>query len=217
MKRILNKAKNRLALATVLISVGSFTASHGGILDLMRGEPAKPVLQRVAFVGSAQVKQVDGSAERLAGVDRWKVLEMGTQLEPGDVIRTRAGTVVLRMSESESFVKVTPNTVLRLVQIEKNWDRGVVSGEEERTGFVVRSCRGEAFYDAGNGRWKKLEVNDVLAPGTDVRTEAKTVVDLFHTSTKRPLRIPGSARVTLEEEVVAGGTRIQPSLAVVRP
>lgn len=213
MKRILNKAKNRLALATVLFSVGSFTSASAGILDLMRGEPAKPELQRVAFVGSAQVKLVDGSAQRLAGVDRWKALETGAQLKPGDVIRTENGTVVLRMSESQSFVKVTPNTVLRLVEIEKNWDRGVVSGEEERTGFVVRSCRGDAFFDAGNGRWKKLEVNDVLAPGTDLRTEAKTVVDLFHTSTKRPIRIPGSAQITLEDEVVAGGTRIQPSLA----
>ena len=213
MKSILSKAKNKLALAAALISVGSFTGANAGILDLMRGAPAKPEPQRVAFVGSAQVKQVDGSAQRLAGVDRWTALETGTQLKPGDVIRTATGTVVLCMDESQSFVKVTPNTVLRLVQIEKNWDRGVVSGEEERTGFVVRSCRGEAFFDAGNGRWKKLEVNDVLAPGTEVRTEAKTVVDLFHTSTKRPVRIPGSAQITLEDEVAGAGPRIQPSLA----
>lgn len=213
MKSILSKAKKRFAIATTLICLGSSQMTGAGILDLMRGEPAPPEPQRVAFVGSAKVRQINGSAERLSGVDRWKKLELGAQLYPGDVIRTRASSVVLCMSESQSFVKVTPNTVLRLVEIEKGWDRAVVSGEEERTGFVVRSCRGKAYFDPGDGSWRILEVNDVLARGTDVRTEAGAMVDLFHTGTKRPLRIPGSAQVTLNEEVLARRASFEPSLA----
>lgn len=216
MRSLICKAKKKNTLTAALICMITPQISSAGLLDLMRGEPAPPEPQRVAFVGSANVQQVSGAAERLAGVDHWKKLHHGAQLQPGDLIRTGSGTVLLRMTESGSFVKVTPNTVLRLVEIEKNWDRAAVSGQEERTGFVVRGCRGKAYFDAGQDGWKKLEVNDVLAPGTDVRTEAAAVVDLFHTSTKRPVRIPGSAQVTLDEEVLARTVRVQPSLASAR-
>ncbi|MGZ8899724.1 MAG: hypothetical protein ACXW3Z_06480 [Limisphaerales bacterium] len=212
----MSKAQKRFTIAAALICLGSSQMTGAGILDLMRGEPAQPEAQRVAFVGSANVRQVNGLAERLSGVDRWKKLEIGAQLHPGDVIRTKSGSVVLCMSESHSFVKVTPNTILRLVQIEKDWDRAAVSGEEERTGFVVRSCRGKAYFNPGDGSWRILEVNDVLARGTDVRTEAGAMVDLFHTGTKRPLRIPGSAQFTLNKEVLAQRVSLEPSLASVR-
>src|SRR5262245_17921412 len=90
------------------------------LLTLMRGEPETAVFrQRVAFVGSAVVKTVDGNAERLCGIDRWTPLPPGTHLQTGDIVRTGKGVVILKMNESESFVKVTPNTILRLIPLEK--------------------------------------------------------------------------------------------------
>ena len=215
MKRWLNKAPSRSLTHLTLILCLPFGlhSAQGGVLDLLRGEPAPVVYQRVAFVGSAVVKQVSGSAEYLAGIDQWKALEEGSRITPGDIIRTQEGSVLLRMTESESFVKVTPNTVFRLVPIQKNWDRSILSGREERSGFIVRSCRGKAFFDSGNGDWKAVEVNHVLARGTEIRTAPGTVLDLFHTGTKRPVRIRGSSEVKLDEEVLARRITVEPSLA----
>ena len=66
----------------------------------------------------------------MSGIDRWSPLHAGTNLAPGDIIRTGQGTVVLRMIDSGSFVKVTPNVMLRLAPLEQGWDRGVLSGAE---------------------------------------------------------------------------------------
>lgn len=219
MKRWLNKATSR-PLTSLLLILGlncGLHLGHAGVINLLRGEPAPPAYQRVAFVGSAVVKQVSGRAEYLAGIEKWKTLKEGSRLTPGDIIRTQQGSILLRMTESQSFVKVTPNTVFRLVKIEKNWDRSILSGREERTGFIVRSCRGKAFFDSGNGEWMPVEVNNVLARGTEIRTAPGTVLDLFHTGTKRPVRIPGSSEVKLDEEVLARRTSIEPSLAAAAP
>src|SRR5688500_6082943 len=83
--------------------------SEAGLINLLRGEPAEP--QRVAFIGAAQVREVTGTVEKLSGIDRWKVVENGAHLQPGDIIRTTEGSAVLQMTESGSFIKVTPNTV----------------------------------------------------------------------------------------------------------
>jgi hypothetical protein len=88
------------------------------LISFMRGEPGSaPPKQRVAFVGSAAVKTVEGNAERLCGIDCWTPLSAGYQLKTGDIIQTGKGSVVLKMDESQSFVKVTPNTVLRLIPL----------------------------------------------------------------------------------------------------
>jgi hypothetical protein len=116
------------------------------------------------------------------------------------------------MRESLSYVKVTPNTVLRMADSHTGWDHATVSGQEEREGFIVRSCRGKAFHNAG-GIWQPLRVNAVLAHGTDIRTEAGALVDLYETETKRPVRVPGASRITLDERMLAGGILVRPSLA----
>lgn len=205
----------------VLISCFAFAiaspALNGGMIDLLRGdEPTTQSFQRVAFVGSALVKAVDGSAERLVGIDQWKPLKPGIALTPGDLIRTRQGTVLLRMNESESFVRVSPNTILRLAEVEKAWDRSVLSGREEKNGYIVRGCRGKAFARHSTDTWQPIEVNSVLLSGSEVRTEAGTILDLFDNEAKRPLRIPGSTELTLNRKLLPLGILIQPKLAVVR-
>jgi hypothetical protein len=212
--KIWSKAKHRtLASAAIIFLVANSASVKGGIINMLRGESTEPEPQRVAFVGGAHVKEVRGSVERLAGVDRWETLLVGATLLPGDVVRTAAGSAVLCMKESKSFVKITPNTLLRLVDLESDWDPGVLSGREERTGFVVRSCRGEAFVADARGDWKKVQVNDVLAAGSALRTSPGAVVDLFHNTSKQPLRIPGSAQLRLDTPVLARAATAQPTFA----
>jgi hypothetical protein len=212
--KIWSQANRRtVASAAIIFFFANTTCIHAGIISLLRGETTVPEQQRVAFVGAAEVKEVTGAVERLAGVDRWENLSAGARLFPGDVIRTAAGTAILCMCESKSFVKLTPNTLLRLVDFETGWDRGIVSGCEERSGFVVRSCRGNAYFADANGSWRPVEVNQVLAPGTALRTDAGVIVDLFHNALKRPLRVPGSARIKLDEQLLARTPFKEPTYA----
>jgi hypothetical protein len=197
----------------VLATLASLSVAQAGLIDLLRGDSAAPTdYQRVAFVGSATVREVSGQAERLVGIDRWKPITAGAKLAPGDVLRTGNGTVVLRMSTSGSFVKVTPQTLLRLVPLEKEWDRAALSGSEERNGFVVRSCRGKAYARTPGSEWENVEVNSVLALGSEVRTEPGTVLDLFDTSKQRPLRIRGTTIVKLHEQTFANRVLVEPNL-----
>jgi len=96
------------------------------LIRLMRGDPESgPPKQRVAFVGSAVVKAVDGKAERLCGIDCWTPLSTGYSLKTGDIIQTGKGSVVLKLDESQSFVKVTPNTILRLIPVKGEGTQGI--------------------------------------------------------------------------------------------
>jgi hypothetical protein len=183
-----------------IISLATLTLApaRAGFLAMMRGEPECPAPnRRVAFVGSARIKSVEGKAEQLCGIDCWRPISAGMHLKTGDVVRTGKGVVVLKMNESQSFVKVAPNTVLRLVTLEKEWDRAVLTGSEERSGFAVRSCRGPAFYQDKAGDWKPVLVNSVLPDSAILRTESGTVVDLYWTSARRSLRVDGEKNVKL--------------------
>ncbi len=203
---------SRIRQLLVGISVASILAVpvQGGFIDLLRGEPDPVVAQRVAFFGSAVVKRVDGSVERLTGIDKWEPVKAGTTLRTGDLVRTKEGTILLRMVESQSFVRVTPNTILRLAAAESESDRSILSGCEERRGYVVRSCRGPAFSRLPGGEWKPIQVNTVLPESCAVRTETGVLMDLFHTESKRALRIPGSTEIDLPAVP-------RPEIALARP
>jgi hypothetical protein len=205
--------------AKIALTFTMVSGAQAGFLDLMKGESSSPApsFQRVAFVGSAKVREVRGEVERLAGIDLWKPLKAGTELQPGDMVRTRNGTALLRMNESTSFVKITPQTILRLVELERTWDKGVLSGKEEKKGFVVRSCRGNAYHRAPGQEWQSIEVNSVLAAGSEVRTDPETVLDLFHTSRQRPVRIQGPVVVKLSENAFANRVLVQPELVAAVP
>lgn len=208
MKRWLKQSLARTSAA--LICTGFLQTATAGVLDLLRGEPAEP--QRVAFVGSAEIKNFTGRVQRLSGIDRWNTVTPGTKLQPGDIIRSQEGTALLQMKGSQSFVKVTPNTIVRFVPMHSEWDSAVLSGREEKDGFIVRSCRGIAFVEK-DGRWQPLEVNTVIARGTEVRTSPRAVIDLFDTQSKQPVRIQGPARLTLDENVATRRMRTAPNLA----
>ena len=194
----------RLGAALLLSASLQLAApARAGLLDILRGpapaaEPsAQPSYHRVAFVGPALVKEVHGQAELLSGIDRWLPLSAGARLEPGDIVRTGDGTVVLRMASSGSFVKMTPRTILRLAEFEQSWDRSVLTGREENQGFVVRSCRGPAQIQEAGGLWRPLLVNSVIAEGTSIRLEQGTVLDLFWNSEARPIRLQGQRQTIL--------------------
>lgn len=203
-----------LATAASALTLSLTTPStNAGILSILKGsdEPERPP-QRVAFVGSAQVKQCDGSALRLAGIDKWEPLKPGAILSPGDLVRSESGSVTLQMAETHSLVRLTPHTTLRLLDVDQAQDRTAFSGEEPK-GFAVRSCRGPATYRAGLTEWRPVTVNSVLAEGTLVRTAPGTVLDVFSTEEKRPLRITGSSEVKLTTSALVTRVVTPPTFA----
>jgi hypothetical protein len=110
--------KSLTSLIGVITTAMCFSASSHAefkFISMLRGEPKAPSFQRVAFLGSASVRDIQGQAERLCGIDRWSPIDKGTQLHPGDVIRALSGSVVLKMDRTDSYVRINPNTVLRLV------------------------------------------------------------------------------------------------------
>jgi hypothetical protein len=213
----MKSSKARIGILAACAFLASSSVVSAGIIDILRGETGETPFQRVAFVGAASVKEVQGEVQRLAGVEHWVALKKGDQLQPGDLLRTTSGSAVLSMLESESFVKVTPNTLCRLVALENGWDRAVLSGQEEREGFAVRGCRGNVYSRSADGSWTPLAVNAVLARGTQVRTERGALVDLFHTHLQRPLRISGSVETSLDERVLAQRLTEVPTLVAARP
>ena len=216
MKSWFRNAKKPVGMLAACAFLSNSAVVSAGIIDVLRGETDQTPFQRVAFVGAATVKEVQGEVQRLAGVEHWTALKKGDQLQPGDLLRTTSGSAVLSMLESESFVKVTPNTLCRLVALEHGWERAVLSGQEEREGFAVRGCRGKVYSRSADGNWTPLVVNAVLSPGTQVRTDPGASVDLFHTALQRPLRISGSVETSLDEKVLAQRVVAAPSLASAR-
>jgi hypothetical protein len=103
--------------------------TNAGLIALLRGdeENAHPFYQRIAFVGTAEVKEVRGTVVRLEGIDSWTPLRKGMALSAGEIIRSENGTVVLRMTESQSLVKVTPHTIFRLAPMEVNLGRKIAA------------------------------------------------------------------------------------------
>jgi len=149
------------------------------------------------------VKKVDGKVDRLAGIDRWEPLAAGTKLRAGDMVRTTAGTAILQIVESQSFVRMTPQTILRLAPPVPEVDPSAIVGHDDRKGYVVRSCRGKAYSRAEGESWTPIAVNTVLEGDCVVRIESGALVDLFHTGTMRPLRIQGPSEVLLPDPLVS--------------
>ena len=201
----------KLIATSALVASLAGVNTHAGFLDILRGEPVEP--QRVAFIGAARVQEVSGTVARLSGIDQWTAVQNGEELQPGDMIRTTSGTAIVQMTESGSFVKVPPNTVLRLVPAKEEEDRSLAQGIERREGLVVRSCRGKAYVATEAGRWEPVEVNQVIARGAQLRTEVGAMIDLFNTQSKRPVRVPGAVRLTLDDQALASRVAGQPSIA----
>lgn len=189
-----------------LLAAALFTTipdSHAGIISILKRGNAgeeKPVVQKVAFVGCAKVKAVEGNAEKLCGIEKWERIEAGSHVEPGDVIRTQQGEVLLEMCESSSLVKVIPTTVVRLIPLKKSWDKSIVSGIEEKSGCMVRAVSGKAFFKFGTEEWQPVLVNTVLPLGAEVRVPGEGRVCLFNNMDKKPLTLAGNSSTRIGSE-----------------
>jgi len=203
--------QNIIPLILIASAANWSQSVDAGIISILKhgkaGEEETSV-QKVAFVGCAEVREVRGEAEQLCGLEKWQPIKAGEHLSEGAVIRTESGMVVLEMCESRSLVKVTPQTVLRLVPLKKDWDRGSLSGTEEKSGCLVRTLSGKASYrDPTSGDWKRVAVNSVIPAGSEVKVEKNGTLFLFDISQKHSLCVrEGSSRRIGAGPIVAENT-----------
>ncbi|MDX1950770.1 MAG: hypothetical protein SFY81_01220 [Verrucomicrobiota bacterium] len=170
----------------------------GLILPLHANDKHPLNWSRVAFVGEAVHKSSQGLVERLGSDNQWHQVKAGDSFLPGSFIRTQSeSSAVFQMKDSGSLVRLTPRTMLRLAPLDQTMERSTLTGREERSGFVVRAVRGKAEFKR-NGEWKKLNVGDVLAIGTPIRTSSKSTLDLFRADTGMVLRASPATFLILE-------------------
>ena len=112
------------------------------------------------------------------------------------------------MTQSASLVRVGPATILRLAPLGKEMERASLTGQEDRTGFLVRAVRGRAEFSSVDGKWELLKVDSVLAQGTRVRTRGTAIVDLFNAEHSRVIRVLDDSEVVLGAVPVATAGKI---------
>jgi hypothetical protein len=196
---LVSKASGLITATTLLLGTVSVQA---GFLQILKGDQENKCecekYQRVAFVGSAQVKEVKGKVEFLSGVNKWSQLSSGKTLKPGDLVRTSTGSrAILKMTDSGSLVSVTPATILRLVPFEKEWSPAILTGDTQGKGYVVRALRGEAEFQSEAG-WQKLSMQSEVAPGSKIRLVSGQQVDLYS-------REHGMVRLSAKGETILPG------------
>src|SRR5436190_1978672 len=184
------------------LSILANRQTEAGLISFLKGDGDKtkesePAVQKVGFFGCATVREVSGNVEYLDGIDKWLPLAPGKHLKEGDILRTRQGHVVIQMCESDSLVKVTPQIVARLLALDQSGDRGIISGSEQREGYLVRSLHGKAYFKDGSAAWKPVRVNEVLPEGTLVRTEPAASMQVVSTKERRAMRLDPAGEVLL--------------------
>jgi hypothetical protein len=214
-----NVSKSISAAIAGMIILGTSVPSHSGIFKILKGESAKACecesYQRVAFVGEAMVREVKGHVQVLAGVGEWTSLSAGQKLNPGDMVKTAPGGIaVLKMNDSGSFVRVTSQTILRLVPFEQKDQPVSLSSTGENGGFVVRALRGRGEYQTVDG-WKPITHESQIAPGSKVRLNSDGPIDFFSRAAGT-VRLTGKGEAQLPRERLQGSRELRgtpPTLA----
>jgi hypothetical protein len=154
--------------------------------------------RKVAFIGDAEVKTISGVVEVVAakGDKQDRILHEKEIAKVGQVLRIwRGAEVVLQMKNSKSLVRAKGPTLLRLAPDSEGYDRASITGEEEKTGFVVRAVRGGGKYQEGE-YWRNLQAGMRLPDGTRVRAFRDSVLDFYHPATQTAYRITDHSKQT---------------------
>jgi hypothetical protein len=153
---------------------------------------------KVAFIGSATTKSVEGDVTWSLDNQRWQPLSAGSCLPQGAIIRTGVGgRSVLLMDQSRSLVQLPPRTLAKLRGLEASHDPTSLTGTEQQEGFTVRAVRGEASI-MERGRWIPLKVNVFVKEGRAIRTGHESTIDLFSNQTGVVIRLLPSSVLVLD-------------------
>src|SRR5687767_3721182 len=103
--------------------------------------------KRVAFIGEAEVRTVEGKVELSIDGKNWIAAQPRASLGAGAMLRTHEdGKATLSMKASGSMVRISPQTIMRLASLPPKADRSSLTGREEQPGLRIRAVRGSASW-----------------------------------------------------------------------
>src|ERR1041385_4663506 len=144
--------------------------------------------RKVAFIGDAEVKTISGVGEIISGKEE-RILHPKETARVGQVLRIwRGAEVVLQMKNSKGLVRAKGPTLLRLAPDSEGYDRASVTGEEDKSGFIVRAVRGHGKYQDGE-YWRDLHTGMCIPEGAKVRPFRDSVLDFYHPATRTSYRV----------------------------
>jgi hypothetical protein len=147
--------------------------------------------RKVAFIGDAEVKSISGVVEVVSG-GQDRIVHSKEIATVGQTLRIwRGAEIVLQMKNSKSLVRAKGPVLLRLAPEQEGYGHASVTGEEPKTGFVVRAVRGHGKYQAG-AYWREIETGMCLPEGTRVRPFHESILDFYHPATHTALRVTDS-------------------------
>jgi hypothetical protein len=161
-----------------------------GVLSSMSEE-----WQKIAFIGDAEVKSISGVVELVNGSER--ILREKETATVGHTLRIwRGSEVVLVMKNTKSLVRAKGPCLLRLAADKEGGYQRADSGEESKSGFVVRAVRGGGKYQDGP-YWRCLEAGMTIPEGTRVRPYRDGILDFYHPGTRTAYRVTDHKKQTL--------------------
>jgi hypothetical protein len=199
-----------LSAASSRPAVSNFSISYDGnmksvslfllvvMLNVVDGKAEE--WKKVAFIGNAEVKSISGVVEVVAGKEERTLREKETATV-GQTLRIwRGSEVVLMMKNTKSLVRAKGPCLLRLAPEREGYDRASVTGEEPKSGFIVRAVRGAVrgqgkFQDGAH--WRFLEPGMTIPDGARVRPFRESVLDFYHPATRTAYRVTDHKRQTV--------------------
>ena len=152
--------------------------------------------KKVAFIGNAEVKSISGVVEVIQGKEE-RILREKETANMGQTLRIwRGSEVVLMMDKTKSLVRAKGPCLLRLADEREGYDRASVTGEEPKSGFVVRAVRGQGKYQDG-AYWRYLQPGMTVPDGVRVRPFRESVLDFYHPATRTAYRVTDHQRQTV--------------------
>ncbi len=154
--------------------------------------------RKVAFIGDAEVKTISGVVEVVSakGDKQDRILHEKDTAKVGQILRIwRGAEVVLQMKNSKSLVRAKGPTLLRLAPDSEGYDRASTTGEEQKSGFIVRAVRGGGKYQDGEC-WRNIQAGLHLPEGTRVRPFRDSILDFYHPATHTGYRVTDHSKQT---------------------
>jgi hypothetical protein len=167
--------------------------------------------RKVAFIGDAEVKNISGVVEVVSGKQE-RILHEKETAHVGQVLRVwRGAEVVLQMKNTKSLVRAKGPVLLRLAPEREAYDRAGVTGEEEKSGFIVRAVRGGGRYQDGP-YWRNLKAGMCIPEGTRVRPFHDSVLDFYHPISHKSIRVTDHTRQTALISTPADNEEVSPTI-----
>ena len=164
----------------------------------------KPV---IPLKGVAKVVRASGLPTYSYDGILWQTIVDGQELRPGARVRGESGSsTMIFLKDQASFLKLG-DSVEWLLASNADEPASPVAPAVRVTpqGFRVRAVRGLAETQETNGEWRLIRVNEVIPGGKMVRTDSKSILDLYNRKSALFMRVGPKSLLQLTSQTNSAG------------